>query len=115
MGEDERELCLADSIAAGPPCAGTALTRLRAELLTIRRRGYATSAGERVPGSRSVAAPVWTLRGDLLALVTSGPATRFTEVAVAQAIPVVVGTAQRLTRQLGGGEFAADPAVREVS
>jgi len=116
MREAEREICLAECKAADPPCSSAALLRLRSELALIHRRGYATSAGERVPGSRSIAAPVWTFRGDLLALVTSGPASRFTEGAAAAAIPIVLAAARHLTLQLGGsGEDVTDPGVEGSS
>jgi IclR family acetate operon transcriptional repressor len=106
--EGEREVCLAGSLAAGPPRPETALAELRSDLGRIRERGFATSAGERVPGSRSIAAPVWTWRGDLLALVTSGPADRFTEAAATEAIPVLLEIARQLTRQLGGAEYETE-------
>jgi DNA-binding IclR family transcriptional regulator len=107
----DRELCLARSIEAGPPLSDEALAALKSELSLIRRTGYGTSAGERVPGSRSIAAPIWTWRGDLLVLVTSGPAARFTKPVATQAIPVLREAAGRLTRELGGNEYAAEVTI----
>lgn len=111
MADAERELCLAESIAAGPAPSAMALVELRSELALVRRRGYAMSASERVPGSRSIAAPVWTGRGTLLALVTSGPSSRFSESAAAKAVPILIETGRRLTLELGGAEYSA--VVRE--
>ena len=36
------------------------IAKLRKELATIRRRGYAVSRGERIAGATSVAAPIST-------------------------------------------------------
>jgi DNA-binding IclR family transcriptional regulator len=108
LPEADRELCLARSIEAGPPLSDEALAELKSGLPLVRAAGYGTSVGERVPGSRSVAAPIWTWRGDLLVLVTSGPAARFTRSLVTQAVPVLREAASRLTRELGGNEFAAE-------
>ena len=51
---------------------------LRAELATIRKRGYARSLGERLPGSASVAAPVFDHRGEPAGVISvCGPIERF--------------------------------------
>jgi IclR family acetate operon transcriptional repressor len=114
LTDADRELCLARSVAAGPPLSEEALATLKSELSLIRRAGYGASAGERVPGSRSIAAPVWTWRGDLLVLVTSGPAARFTKPVATQAVPLLREAASRLTRELGGNEYAAEVTVGRV-
>jgi DNA-binding IclR family transcriptional regulator len=111
LSDADRELCLARSVEAGPPLADEALAALNAEILLIRGAGYGTSTGERVPGSRSIAAPIWTWRGDLLVLVASGPAARFTRPLATQAVAVLREAAGRLTRELGGNEFAAHVAL----
>ena len=52
--------------------------RLRRELAAIRKRGYATSVGERQSGAASVAAPVFDHDGRVAAVLSvSGPAERF--------------------------------------
>lgn len=79
---------------------------LREELGRVRRRGYSMSLGERMAGSRSVAAPVWSSRGDVMALTVSGPAFRFTAEKAAEAVDYLRRVAARLTRQLGGEPFA---------
>jgi IclR family KDG regulon transcriptional repressor len=103
---EEREPVLEASLAEGPPMSLEDVEDLRRELQETARRGYSITEGERVPGSRSMAAPVWTGRGDTIALLVSGPDGRFShEVAVA-AIPYMLDVAHRLTRQLGGHQPA---------
>lgn len=109
----ERESCLAASAAVGPPRSAFVLAAFRDELPLVRTRGFATSLGERVVGSRSIAAPVWTWRGDVLALVTSGPAGRFNEKVALAASGVLRDAAHRLTLNLGGQEHAAQQAQAE--
>ena len=98
----ERETVVAASLAEGPRLSPEATEDLRAELEAIARQGYSITEGERVPGSRSMAAPVWTGRGDVIALVVSGPDSRFTRDAASAAVPCLLDLAQRMTRQLGG-------------
>ena len=43
---------------------------LRADLDRIRRRGYAVSHGERIPGAASVAAPVFDHRGAVIGITS---------------------------------------------
>lgn len=74
---------------------------LRQVIKEVKERGYATSLGQRVPGSRSIAAPVWSWRGDLFALVISGPSLRFTRKSADNLIPVVVELATSLSSALG--------------
>jgi IclR family transcriptional regulator, acetate operon repressor len=69
--------------------------RLEAELAGLRRRGYAGSAGETVPGAASVAAPIHGPNGEVVAaLSVAGPAARFREDAVRR-------HAARLTEAIG--------------
>jgi len=103
----EREAVLAASLAEGPPISPEAIEDLKAELDVTARQGYSITEGERVPGSRTIAAPVWTGRGDAIALVVSGPDSRFTREAAFAAIPCLRDVAQRLTRLLGGHQPAA--------
>lgn len=52
--------------------------KLRAELATVRKRGYARSFGERQAGSASVAAPVFNHRGEPAGVISvCGPIERF--------------------------------------
>jgi DNA-binding IclR family transcriptional regulator len=99
---EERELILSLSLADGPPCSPEALAALHRELDEIARRGYSITEGERVPGSRTMAAPVWTWRQDVIAILVSGPDGRFTREVANATVPLLLDVAQRLTRQLGG-------------
>jgi DNA-binding IclR family transcriptional regulator len=102
LPSEEREAVLAAALAEGPPLSPEAIADLKSELEATARQGYSITEGERVPGSRSMAAPVWTGRGDAIALVVSGPDSRFTAEAAAAAVPCLLDIARRLTRQLGG-------------
>jgi DNA-binding IclR family transcriptional regulator len=106
LPEDERTLALADSMALGPPCSAAERARIPKTLERIQRQGYAVSHAERVAGSRSVAAPVWTWRGDLLAIVLAGPDQRLTEQLAYANVPVLRKIASQLTSQLGGTDYA---------
>ncbi len=87
-------------------CTITGLDELRVEMERVRRQGYAMSLGERMAGSRSIAAPVWSSRGDVMALTVSGPAFRFTAEKAVEALEYLRVVAARLTRQMGGEPFA---------
>ncbi|MDX6744366.1 IclR family transcriptional regulator [Actinocorallia sp. A-T 12471] len=74
---------------------------LRAELANIRRRGYATSLGERQEGAGSIAAPVFDHDGRVLAVLSvSGPATRFKS-HMKEYAPLLIAAASRVSAQLG--------------
>ncbi|GAA4080386.1 IclR family transcriptional regulator [Nonomuraea soli] len=102
LREEEVEGYLArHKLAALTPRTITDAARLRTELAAIRRRGYATSLGERQEGSASVAAPVFDHDGVVIAAVSlSGPGARFKPRMQAEA-PVIVEAAARLSAQLG--------------
>ncbi|WP_262379708.1 IclR family transcriptional regulator [Nonomuraea sp. PA05] len=75
--------------------------KLRAELATVRRRGYATSLGERQEGAASVAAPIFDHDGLVIAAVSvAGPATRF-KPHLQEAAQPLLETAARLSARLG--------------
>jgi len=71
-----------ERILAGPLVAVTELTitdpaNLRAQLNEVRRVGFAISLGERTPGIRSVAAPIWDQTGHASACLSiSAPELR---------------------------------------
>jgi DNA-binding IclR family transcriptional regulator len=76
--------------------------RLRRQLATIRRRGWATSAGERQAGVGSVSAPVRGSRGETIAAVSiSGPTSRLRRADVKRFAPAVVATASEIEVALG--------------
>ena len=75
--------------------------KLLTELAAIRRRGYATSQGERQEGAASIAAPVFDHDGGVIAAISvSGPSGRF-KARTQDTVPLVVEAAARLSAQLG--------------
>ncbi|MET8049702.1 MULTISPECIES: IclR family transcriptional regulator [unclassified Streptosporangium] len=75
--------------------------KLHTELAAIRRRGYATSYGERQEGATSIAVPVFDHGGGVIAAIgVSGPSTRFKS-HMQESAPLVVEAAGRLSAQLG--------------
>lgn len=66
-------------------------------LSQIRDRGYATSAGETIPGARAVAAPVLDSRGNAIAAINvTGPSQRLTEEQVSELGEDLVARLRRL-------------------
>ena len=77
------------------------LSELQSELEVIRRRGYATSTSEVVPGAASLAVPVFDSNGVVVAAINvAGPATRWTRSKIAKQAPTALAEAQRLMELL---------------
>jgi DNA-binding IclR family transcriptional regulator len=75
--------------------------KLRKELAAIRKRGYATSLGERQAGAASIAAPVFDHDGHVVAVLSvAGPAARFKPESSGNAQELVAAAA-RISEQLG--------------
>ncbi|GIH02399.1 IclR family transcriptional regulator [Rhizocola hellebori] len=75
--------------------------KLRKELAAIRKRGYATSIGERQPGAASIAAPIFDHDGHVVAVLSvAGPAARFKADNV-KAATALTEAAARVSAQLG--------------
>ena len=78
------------------------LDRLRQQLATARRRGWAESSGEREPGVASVSAPVVGPAGTVLAAVSvSGPAQRLGPRPGRQYAPAVLAAARDIEEAIG--------------
>jgi len=76
--------------------------KLRAELLRIRKLGYAFSDSEITPGSRSVGAPVYGPDGRVFAsLAISAPSFRMPDGELDRFIAMVRSEAAGLSRELG--------------
>lgn len=76
--------------------------RLERQLVTTRRRGWASSAGERQPGVGSVSAPVREPYGALVAVVSiSGPEQRVGRISAKRYAPAVVEAAREIEKALG--------------
>jgi IclR family acetate operon transcriptional repressor len=77
--------------------------KLKAELATVRRRGYATAVDELEKGLSALAAPVWGANGEVVAALSiSGPTARLTRRRIDRLAPVLLEQAQSLSLQLGG-------------
>jgi len=75
---------------------------LERQLEPIRRRGYATAVDELELGLAAMAAPVWKRGAELVAaLSVSGPTTRLNDRRIERLAPLLIGQAERLSRQLG--------------
>jgi DNA-binding IclR family transcriptional regulator len=80
----------------------TSPERLRAELAAIRGRGYATDDSEHQLWTNCVAAPIRNSSGHVFASISvTGSADRMTAERVRQLAPVVIQTADTISRQLG--------------
>ena len=76
--------------------------RLHRQIATVRRQGWAASAGERQEGVGSVSAPVRGLLGATIAAVSiSGPTSRIRRADAKRYAPAVMGAARDIERALG--------------
>ncbi len=82
---------------------------LHKELAQVRDIGYAVDDREYHPGVRCVAAPVFGIGGVIASLGISAPADRLDAERLRVIAPIVVDTAARVSRELGG------PAARTAS
>jgi len=102
----ERELeAYLDSVEPRPVTERTitSVERLREELAGVRQRGYAVSEGEHRPGVRSVAAPIFSYTGEVVAAVCVRhylPPERPPDEALIRAVTEI---AQRISHTLGHG------------
>ncbi|MFF3214375.1 IclR family transcriptional regulator [Streptomyces sp. NPDC002886] len=75
--------------------------RMRKELSSIKRRGYAMSVGERQSGSASLAAPVFGHDGHVIAVVSlAGPQSRF-KPRLTECAPLLLASVERLSAEFG--------------
>jgi DNA-binding IclR family transcriptional regulator len=76
--------------------------RLRRQIATARRQGWATSSGERQEGVGSVSAPVHGPRGEVIGAVSiSGPTSRIRRVDAKRFASAVVAAAREIESALG--------------
>jgi IclR family transcriptional regulator, KDG regulon repressor len=87
--------------ATTAPDATTLLDRLAA----VRANGYAVDDREYHPGVRCIAAPVFGISGLVASLGVSAPADRLDGERLKILAPLVVDTALRVSRELGGGSL----------
>lgn len=101
MPEDEVEEVLEGPLDPLTDMTITDPKPLRADLDTIRERGYAVSLGERQEGAGSLAAPVFDHEGVPVAVISvCGPIERFRE-EIDELAPMLLRATSELSRQLG--------------
>ncbi|MDP6883566.1 MAG: IclR family transcriptional regulator, partial [Rhodospirillales bacterium] len=82
--------------------------RLKAQLKTIRRQGWAFSKGDRVADAWGVAAPIFGHDGRAQAAIgVAGPINRLTQQVRRQTVQAVTEAAQELSRNLGWSPASA--------
>jgi len=86
---------------------------LRDELDTIRRRGYALSAGERVHGAAAISVPIHGRHGFVAALSVLGPDFRLNKRRRLEMLPQLLQAAAQIGDILGESRGASD-AVKAV-
>jgi IclR family acetate operon transcriptional repressor len=81
----------------------TDVNRLEAELKRIRKRGYALTHGQRIPGAVGIAAPVYgpahTVLGDVVVTI---PEQRFRPELETPTVQLLLACTERITRAVGG-------------
>lgn len=102
ISDHEQEVYLRDHELDG--LTSTTITEakaLREDLITIQKRGYARSFGERQAGAASVAAPVFNHEGDPVGVISvCGPAERFRP-AMDDAAALLLEQTRELSQKLG--------------
>lgn len=82
---------------------------LERELVQVRERGWAYSVEDREPGLSSLAAPVFGIRGDVIAALAVGaPSFRLTDERAAEHGPLVATAALSLSQRMGYVGHLAD-------
>lgn len=99
---DERE-SVYDNAEASPATDAPRPTRdaLERELGDIRRRGHAVTHGEKLPGARGIAAPVFGSAGVIGSLCLTSPRERVPESMLSEIGQRVMEYAEQLSHQLG--------------
>jgi len=89
---------------SGAPSADApipSLSQLAAELNSIRKDGYAISEGEKLPGARGVAAPVFGPHGVVGSICLTSPAARLPHASISTIAAAIKDRALRLSELLG--------------
>jgi IclR family transcriptional regulator, KDG regulon repressor len=111
--EDAVDRVLSRPLARVTPATITSPVRLRRELGTVRRQGYAVVEGEWLADVNAVAAPVRDHRGELIAAIgAASPPTRWKSSHRRAMIKTVVTHAERLSRAMGHASSAGDRPAR---
>lgn len=103
--EHVREAALARSHPRLTPHTIVDAATLRAELATVRSRGWADAINEREIGVASLAAPIRDLHGDVVAAISIGaPVARFGAVPRRRFAKALVEAGEAVSRRLGWTE-----------
>ena len=95
------------SLPTGPlaPYTSRTLTdraKVAKEIELVRQRGFARAVGEREEDLNAIAAPVWSARDDLAAILgLQGPASRFDPAAMETALALLLERAGAVSEALG--------------
>src|SRR2546425_415669 len=99
--EEVEEILRAQGLKKRTPKTITGITRLMAELETVRRNGYAVDDEENSLGARCVAAPIYDPAGNVIAaLGVSGTLTQMEEAQLVRIVEAVKEATRRISRQL---------------
>jgi DNA-binding IclR family transcriptional regulator len=102
LPEDDLEILLASPMNAFTSTTITEPEALRAELSTVRERGFATAFDELEDGLHAVAAPIFNHEGNAIACISvSGPSYRLSRERILEISPHVRQAAERISQEMG--------------
>jgi DNA-binding IclR family transcriptional regulator len=103
LPEAEQAALLADPLPAYTESTITNPMALKAELASIRERGFAVSQGQRVAGAAAVAAPVFGVGGQVVGdVVLTIPDQRFDPALTESLARAVLNCTRSITAEIGG-------------
>jgi IclR family acetate operon transcriptional repressor len=93
---------MSGALKAYTPRTITDRGKLSAELERVRRQGYAEAVGEREPHLNAIAAPVFSTRNELAAIIgVQGPSSRFGREAMRNALDPLIAHADAVSEAIG--------------
>jgi IclR family acetate operon transcriptional repressor len=101
LPDDEVESYIKGGLPALTENTITDASELRGELQQIRERGYSTSWGGQEEGVNSIAVPIFTQGGQVMAAIgVAGPSYRFTPDKALETPEIVMGVAREVGKRL---------------
>lgn len=102
LSESELDILLASPLQAYTPATITDAEMFRSKLARVRTRGYATSFEEYEEGLHAISANIRNHRGKVVACLSiSGPSYRLSRSHIRKISPLVIQTADQISRGLG--------------